>query len=93
MIISNGEVNIGDPIAIVADNTIGVYEGISSTGKMIFRKDSDASLVTNIDPVAYRILTPAEKITRADAIILADAQAANDAAAVILTAAGGNPCP
>lgn len=93
MPISNGEVNVGDPMAVVADNTIGVYEGISSTGKLIFRKDSDATLLITVAPAGYRLITAAEKVTRDEASVLAAAQAANDAAAAALTTAGGDPCP
>lgn len=91
--ISNGTVEVGDLMALVADNAIGRFEGFGAGAKVCFRKESDNSLTTSSAPSAFRVLTAAELVTRSGTIALAEAQAAYDAAAAALTAAGGEPCP
>lgn len=100
IVLSDGNASLGDPVALEADDTIGVLEGITSFAadvssgatKFLFRKDSDATLATK-SAAELRVLTAAEVVTRNEAIVLAEAQATNDAAAAALVAAGGDPCP
>lgn len=98
--VSDGEVNVGDPVANTDDSdAIGVLESICSfeteidaTTQGNFRYDDDNSLVT-VALDLLRVLTAQEISDRDDAIALAAAQAANDVAAAALVALGGDPCP
>lgn len=100
IIITDGEkVNLGDPVALVSDDTVGVLEGVSSYARgindgktvLLFRADDDAS-ITECDWNDIRILTAEELSDRNEAIALADAQATFDAAKTALDAAGGDSC-
>lgn len=100
IIISDGQVSIGDPVALVDDDSTGILEGITSfeadveDGKtqFLFRADSDGDLAS-YDADELRILTSEEIATRNEEVALAAAQAAYDAASTALEDAGGEPCP
>jgi hypothetical protein len=99
IVVSNGRVFIGDPVALVADDTVGVLEGMTSFAagvnsgatKFLFRKDSDGSLATK-SAAELRVLTANELTTRNDAASLAALQATFDAAKTALDNGGGDSC-
>lgn len=102
IIASSAHVSLGDPVALVADDSIGILEGITSVAdptpgtagatSFLFRADADASLALK-SAAQLRALTDNELATRNDAVALAAAQATFDAASTALTDAGGTPCP
>ena len=100
IVLSDGNASIGDAVALVSDDSIGILEGITSFAagvnsgvtKFLFRADADASLDT-YDADELRVLTAEELVTRNETVTLAEAQAAYDAASTALEDAGGTPCP